>query len=81
MTPETVIKREDVDGAEIVRRLEGCLGYLSGRACACVGDSEKYAKLARMRDAIEACIRDVRNIAPCRLRRTEATGMETKDDK
>ena len=70
--PETIIKREDIDGAEMVKRLEGCLGYLSSRAASNLNIPAETVKLRQMSEAIQQCQQRIRHIAPTRWHRTEA---------
>ena len=74
--PETIIEREDIDGAEMVRRLEGCLGYLSSRAASRLNSPAEMQKLGQMSEAIAKCQQRIRHIAPTRWHRTEAAPLE-----
>lgn len=63
-TAETVVRRSDPDSAEINARLEGCLGYLSGRATSALNNPEAAAKLQAMVKTLRDCQQRIQNIAP-----------------
>ena len=71
MNPETIIKRNDIDGQEIAKRLEGCLGYISSRAASNLNNPDERVKLEAMYKAVDTCLKHVRHIAPTRFDRTE----------
>ena len=53
MVPETKPKLRDYDGEEIIRRLRGCIGYLSGR----VAESDVQRQhITTMLSALRICV-------------------------